>query len=860
MSDSGLCLPNSVYSQHVVSSIAAGQLGKFIGPRQRVWFAKGQRRIKATTRFLNDIKSIKWSGLETVVQSDIVSLRAEQIAGHKRFRHIQIMMITLGNFSSAAVPFAVFLTYAVASLVGSKSPISLANAFAALSGIALLVTPIGEIIGILPNFGASLSCFSTIQSYLLKEKPFALNAGNSAVGAAALVAGMANSDADPAVGTEMVKLVDKKQIDLVDRSIYAYCENASILVESSSGSKEILKNITTSIPVGKLTVVFGPNGCGKSTLLKALCGEVKVTTGTVITRPSPIGLCCQSVWITYATVRENIVGPNAFDQLWYSNVLEACAVSSMLQILPQGDNTIIGGKGGSLSGGQMARIALARAVYSKASTLILDEPFSSLDTETTVRCFHRLLGRSGLLSTGSTTVILASSQRKWLSYAASAIVLDAYGCMVTSGENRKEQASVEIDNMELNRDSLHNDGNLSSGASNAGKKADPLASVQSQVAETSTPVRMKDLKLILCYLRTMPSLLLVVLLVMMLGQVGLISIQPLWLNFWIEHNLSYPNKGTGYYFGIYAVFAAGGLSLLCGCACLFFLYLVPVSSQNLHDRLLISTVGAPLNFFQETGTILNHFTQDLLLVDMQLPLTFLLATENGISSIAQLILVSISTGYVALAIPGILLALYIVQHVYLRTSKQIRLLDLAAKGPIYEHLTDTISGAVTIRQLGWQDHFTSKNHRVVDCSQSPYYMMLCIQKWLALVLNLVVAGLAILLVSTIVALRDQVNPGLLGVSLISIVGLGQTLSYFLTFWTTLETSLGAVSRIESFIERLSKYNVRRSNSKLPSTWPPHGNLEISNLSAGYNGRDMLRDIACSIPIGQKVKISGPSGR
>lgn len=116
-----------------------------------------------------------------------------------------------------------------------------------------------------------------------------------------------------------------------------------------------------------------------------------------------------------------------------------------------------------------------------------------------------------------------------------------------------------------------------------------------------------------------------------------------------------------------------------------------------------------------------------------------------------------------------LAALYVLQHVYLRTSRPLRLLDLDAKGPIFSHFIESADGLVTIRAFGWQEYAARKNIRLVDESQKPYYLMFCIQRWLNLVLDSMVMFLATILVALAVNLRASTGAGRLGVSLNNIL-------------------------------------------------------------------------------------------
>ena len=123
----------------------------------------------------------------------------------------------------------------------------------------------------------------------------------------------------------------------------------------------------------------------------------------------------------------------------------------------------------------------------------------------------------------------------------------------------------------------------------------------------------------------------------------------------------------------------------------------------------------------------------------------------------------------AATVPLLALVVYVIQHVYLLTSRQLRLLDLEARSPLYSQFLTTLSGLATIRAFGWEEASRLENHRLLDSSQRPHYLLSCIRRWLTLVLDLVVGGEAVLVIGLALGLRTSTSPGLLGVSINAIL-------------------------------------------------------------------------------------------
>jgi ATP-binding cassette subfamily C (CFTR/MRP) protein 1 len=132
-------------------------------------------------------------------------------------------------------------------------------------------------------------------------------------------------------------------------------------------------------------------------------------------------------------------------------------------------------------------------------------------------------------------------------------------------------------------------------------------------------------------------------------------------------------------------------------------------------------------------------------------------------------LIAVGSYYMALTVPFTILTIYILQRVYLQTSRQLRIIELESRSPVYSHFLETLEGLPTIRAFGWQARMIHEMANRLDESQKPYYLMFCIQRWLALVLDLIVGALATIVVALATSLRYSTSPGLLGVSMNSVL-------------------------------------------------------------------------------------------
>ena len=291
--------------------------------------------------------------------------------------------------------------------------------------------------------------------------------------------------------------------------------------------------------------------------------------------------------------------------------------------------------------------------------------------------------------------------------------------------------------------------------------------------------------------------------------------------------------------------------------------IVPQSGLRLHWVLLSTITAAPLSYFTstDTGTILNRFSQDMTIVDGPLPIALLQLSGDVSMIVWNLALICYGAYYLVAFIPPLIAILYAIQKFYLRTSRQLRFLDLEMKSPLFTHFSETQEGLVTIRAFCWQSSFHDGFLQKLDASQRPYYLLYMIQQWLGLCLALLVAGIAVILVTFATQFKDQSSGGQIGVAMISVMGFSSSLAALISHWTALETSTGAVARLKQLELEVKSEDLPAECEAPPSSWPKTGAVVFDGVHASY-GEDkplVLRDISLSIRPGEKIGICGRSG-
>lgn len=339
-------------------------------------------RTRLTSEILNSIKSIKLYSWERPMMK-----RLEDIRNNKELQTVRkIGIYNAGaTFLWECIPF--FISCAVYGVFGyfRKVPLTPSIVFPALSLFDLLTEPLFQIPSTLSQIAECKVSLSRVQSFFSMD--------------------------------EMDENIVKRTYNpLKPNDVSIKVEKASFVWSSADAHKKspedvtyALKNIDFTARKAQLSCIVGRVGSGKTTLLKALVGEIPLITNdnSSVNVNGTIAYCAQNPWVLNSTVRENILFGKRYDKDFYQRTIEACQLTHDFSVLPDGDSTIVGEKGISLSGGQKARLSLARAVYSRADIYLLDDVLSAVDAHVGKRIILAVLSKEGML--GSKTIVLATN-------------------------------------------------------------------------------------------------------------------------------------------------------------------------------------------------------------------------------------------------------------------------------------------------------------------------------------------------------------------------------------------------------------------------------------------------------------------
>ena len=714
-----------------------------------------------------------------------------------------------------------------------------------------------------PDLMAAVACLHRIEDFLVAEpRVDRRNIRSPLTGSIALYGNTYNVN-----GNISAEEIQSSDLSDGNNDSYVMDNDAAIIVQNGTfgwaRGQDILHGIDLIIPRSKLTLVIGPVACGKSTLCKAFLGETLAFGGVInVHEHSEIAFCDQASFLINASLQRNILGVDKLDSVWYSTVIEALALREDIKRLPQGDQTLIGTNGITLSGGQKQRVAIARAVYARKKMAIFDDVFSGLDTLTAQHVFNHVFKPQGLLSRLKTTVILSTHAVEFLAFADKIIVLGTDGTVVQDGTFEDLNATPGyVEGLFIRKTHPKAESSQPTGV-----EVESSINPKQDLLMTDTAIdkgrQIRDMTVYNFYLQTIGLRNALIWLVLGIANGFCWVVPTLWLKQWSDANVRQPHQSNVMYLLVYAglnILALTFLTLFHGWGSTSIAF---QAGTRMHRMLLGTVMSAPMTYFAKTdiGITINKFSQDMELIDGELPLNLNNLSASAFISLAQLAMITVSSPYLALVYPVLILLFYLVQSYYLRTSRQLRLLDLEAKSPLYSHFLETLNGLATIRAFGWSEENRKLNNKLLNASQQPTYLLVMIQRWLNLVLDLLITALGVILV--FLAVQFRANSGSIGVALINLMALSTMLRLMIMTWTTVETSIGSVSRVKTFFETTDSENDSQEVVLVPDDWPHAGNIEIQKISASYGSPSsalVLRNLTMSIPAGSRIGICGRTG-
>ncbi|KAK3180626.1 hypothetical protein K4F52_007976 [Lecanicillium sp. MT-2017a] len=821
-----------------------GLLATVTKAAQMVWNKAIEARVSETSKVISQIKSIKMAGHVPEMVEYLQSRREEEVEQSKKYRLLSAVMTSTGLLGYCLTPVVVIA--GALFWTTFKDDFNPVDVFTTLAIIGLVALPLGHVMAGFPRLAGALGCFLRVEAYLLlpekQEQRTILNEGRA-------------KDPEPLSLTEKEGSVwMPAEVQHADTETFPI-EFINASIAPSTGKDAVVCGISVRIARGKLTVMVGRTASGKSTILRAMIGEAEITQGVVQLEHCHIAYCGQDPWIMNATIQENIVGNCILDLEWLKTILYVCCLQEDIDAFTKGLETLAGSGGLHLSGGQRQRIALARALYIRAPVVLLDDILSSVDHATATAILERLFSPRGLLRRLNCTVVVTTHSETLARAADQILLLDGSGSvrLAESPEDGGLGKSLTIEDLKTLQ--------ISEGDETGAAASDDSSLAQKEAQPDADPAaRQKgDVSLYLLYFQPVMKRVMVAWLVTTVLYSIAERAPEIYVRIWLDVDANNKLFFIGYALlgALSGIFPMAMLSI-------FWLYLVPQTSEGLHKMLVDTAMRATLPYLSSTdiGSLLNRFSQDMTLISQSVSEYLWVVTYDSIITIIDIGIIAAASKYLAIAIPLILIAVYYIQLFYLRTSRQIRHLDLETKTPLYTQFSEMASGIEHIRCFGWQERSLTKNHELMDRSQRPAYAMFCIQRWLNITMDMITLVLATVIVSFAFYV-DAVSQSGLGLALLNITSFSQQLGGTIKMWTGLETALGALARLREFMKvtPVEQEDDSTPPATLPVNWPNRGEVDFRNLSVAYrdDSPKIIRNFSLKINSGQKVGIVGRTG-
>eukprot|EP00062_Callorhinchus_milii_P003159 gi/632940165/ref/XP_007885172.1/ PREDICTED: ATP-binding cassette sub-family C member 9-like isoform X2 [Callorhinchus milii] len=651
----------------------------------------------------------------------------------------------------------------------------------------------------------------------------------------------------------------------------------------SSNSEQIcLQDISTKIPEGKITILVGKVGSGKTSLLSAMLGEMTTVSGNVkwATPNQPIAYSAQAAWLRNASLQNNIVLEEEFDEERFNMVIDACALQPDIDILPAREQTEIGEKGINLSGGQKQRVSVARALYSRCSVVILDDPLSALDVHVGSRVFHQ--GIMGVLKKEGRTVIIVTHHLEYLKEADHIIVMengmiDAQGTywdistqnpdlvqiwktLIAKEDNEGEEEGKDDNFEEAYLQMEQKPGNV-----------DGKLVQDEEKEEGSISIRVYWL-----YIRSIGIFFFFGLLFAVIIKQSFFVAIDFWLADWSSAGtLLIQNKSRNESIENQAVlthYLNGYIGLTCAAVITaLFSSIAHVlsgikASKYLFRKMLVNVMALPLRFFESTpiGRILNRFSSDIKAIDDQIPTNLERFLWHLLLCLSAVLINIIVTPFFIIPILPLLVFYYFLQKFFRASSRELQRLDSITKSPVFAHFSETLGGLTTIRAYKCEDKFFEQIVDKIDYNNIAYLYLNTINRWLAIRLDFI--GTTIVFAATLCALvtaeLHYLEDGLVGLAILHALKMSTFLNWSVREMAELEMQMNSVERVHHYTELKTERQLKESMmAPVSISWPRSGKIEIYKLSVRYADHldPVLHNLTLTIEAGTTVGICGRTG-
>ncbi|WWC87878.1 uncharacterized protein L201_002776 [Kwoniella dendrophila CBS 6074] len=592
---------------------------------------------------------------------------------------------------------------------------------------------------------------------------------------------------------------------------------------------------------GKINLITGPTGSGKSSLLKALVGELhfeqKQGSFFHLPREGGVSYAAQESWCMSDSIKDNILFGEPYEHDRYVKTLRACALEPDLKLFDDGDNTEVGEKGITLSGGQKARLTLARAVYSKTEIVLLD---GDLMRDRTVLLITHHVG-------------LAAPIADYM------LAFNPNGSVKSQGPI--EDALLPDEDIEKEAEE---DVKASEEAISAEKKADEKKPAHKLVKDEEKSEGRISKKAMVSFFRTFGGPIFWLLYaILLLGGQGFNAFQTYWLGRWARayEESDHPERVSAvYYLGLYIVWVLLSLGSLAGSAILFYVGAIK-GSREIHKRLTDMIFGSYMRFLDSTpvGRIISRFTKDMKNVDGSFTDTF---SEVADISIGLILKFGVVIALVPIfSIPAVFIGSVgaFLGEVYIHSQLSVKREMSNAKSPLFSHFAAAVNGIVSIRAYGAQQKLRAEAQRKADKYTRAATAFYNLNRWVTVRIDML-GGLFASSLAAFLVYGPRLDASTTGFALSQAISFSAMILWWVRLVNEMEVQGNSVERIEDYLV-IDQEPKSVKSKQPPASWPTSGSIVLDKLSARYtpDGPTVLDKLQLTIQSGEKVGIVGRTG-
>ncbi|XP_042010090.1 ABC transporter C family member 3-like [Salvia splendens] len=825
----------------VVVMLANVPLGKLEEKFQDGLMKSKDKRMKATSEVLRNMRILKLQAWELRLLSRIQELRSVETRWLARYLYTSAFTAFL---FWGAPTFVSVVTFGACVLMGI--PLESGKILSAVATFRILQEPIYNLPDTIAMIVQTKVSLDRIASFLSLD------------------------DLPPDV-------VEKLPFGSSDIAIEVIDGNFSWDASSSSPT---LRDITFRVSRGKRVAVCGKVGSGKSSLLCSVLGEIPKISGAVSLSGTK-AYVAQSAWIQSGKIEENILFGKEMDRQRYNRILEACSLNKDLEILPFGDQTVIGERGINMSGGQKQRIQIARALYQDADIYILDDPFSAVDAHTGTHLFNECI--MGLLN--SKTIIYVTHQVEFLPSADLILVMKdgrikqagRYNDILRPGSDfmeligAHEEALSSLDTISTEK-SANGEGSSSTNAKPVLQQPESEKhgndnnneETKGQLFQEEERVKGSGLSVYWNYITTAYGGLLAP--VALLAQI-VFQVLQIGSNYWMAlatpvSEDEAPPVGGSTLILIYVALSIGSAFCILGRA-LSDVTISYKTAKILFDKMHLCIFHAPMSFFDSTpsGRILNRVSTDQSTVDLNMGIIsdFSFAVIQLVGVVA--VMAQVSWQVFIIFIPVVTICI-LLQRYYIAAARELARLCGVSKAPVIQHFSETLSGAIIIRSFDQESRFLDISLRLIDGYSRPKFHVAGAMEWLCLrldVLSLMTFTSALIFLVTLP--KGTIDPSIAGLAVTYGLNLNMYQAKVVYNLCIVENKIISVERILQYISLPSEPPLVIESNRPQSCWPTQGEVNIQDLQVRYGPHlpFVLRGLTCTFFGGKRTGIVGRTG-